>query len=69
MSGAADPRAKGGTFILGGGYDSTNGGPVILSNDSNSILSGLAAATKPTSASSLTSLASLGLGQFNGKVL
>lgn len=69
VSGAADPRAKGGTFILGGGYDSTNGGPVILSNDSNSILSGLAAATKPTSASSLTSLASLGLGQFNGKVL
>lgn len=69
VTGAADPRANGGTFILGGGYDSSNNsGPVVLTNDSNSILSALAAASKPTSAASLTSLASLGLNQFTGKV-
>ncbi|TKW80392.1 MAG: filamentous hemagglutinin N-terminal domain-containing protein, partial [Bradyrhizobium icense] len=70
VSGEADPRANGGTLMLGGGYvvSPTDIGPVVLLNESSSITSALAAASKPMSAASLTSLANLGLGQFTGKV-
>lgn len=70
VSGAADPRANGGTLMLGGGYvvSPTDSGPVVLMNDSGSVVSALTAASKPTSASSLTSLANFGLGQFAGKI-
>lgn len=70
VSGAADPRANGGTLMLGGGYvvSSTDSGPVVLMNDSGSVVSALTAASKPTAAASLTSLASFGLGQFTGKI-
>lgn len=61
VTGLADPRANGATLLLGGG-------PAFLTNDSSSVVSGLAAATKPASADSLSTLASLGLGQFNGKI-
>lgn len=70
ISGAADPRANGATLILGGGYvvSQNDIGPVVLMNDSSSVISALAAASKPTSAANLTSLASFGLGQFTGKI-
>src|SRR5262249_16940875 len=55
VSGAADPRANGGTLMLGGGYvlSSNDIGPVVLLNDSSSVMSALATASKPTSAASL----------------
>ena len=69
VSGAADPRANGGTLILGGGSVTDTTGPMVLMNSSSGVISALATATKPTSAAGLTTLANLGLGQYNGKVV
>ncbi len=71
VSGAADPRANGGTLMLGGGYvvsQTDVNGPMVLMSDSSSVISALAAVAKPTTAAGLTSLANLGLGQFTGKI-
>ncbi|MCP4618176.1 MAG: filamentous hemagglutinin N-terminal domain-containing protein [Bradyrhizobium sp.] len=68
-TGAADPRANGGTLMLGGGSAVSTDVGVVLTNDSANVISALSGASKPTSAASLTTLANVGLGQFAGKVM